>query len=266
MIKVMVYIVLAVILFLAYVKYIESRSVFFPTKEIELTPEDINLDFQESYIQAGDGCIIQGWYIPARNAKYTILFFHGNAGNISNRLDKISLLNNIGLNLFIIDYRGYGRSHGKPSEKGLYLDAKSAYDYLVSTRKARPEQIIIYGESLGTAVAVNLASESKVGGIILEGAFSSARDIGKILYPFIPSFFFSNKFNQQNKIGQIKVAKLFLHAKNDEMIPPGLSKKLFDRAGGPKHFVELTAGGHDSAFIDSKEEYLSSIKSFIDGL
>ena len=263
--RIIVYIILGFSLIFGYVRYLEIRGIFFPTTNIELTPAAINLSYEDVYIQTKDNLKINGWFISCNNAKYTVLFFSGNAGNIGHRLDKISILNGIGLNIFIIDYRGYGLSQGRPSERGLYRDAEAAYEYLLNSRRILPNQIILYGESLGTAVAINLASEFKVKAIILEGAFSSGKDMAKTIYPFIPAFFFSNKFNSWQKIKNMDVPKLFLHSVDDEIVPLDFARKLFDSASEPKYFEQLR-GGHNTAFLDSQDKYSSSLASFLDKL
>lgn len=262
MLKIILYLIIGFGLVLGYIKYVENRSVFFPIKEIEIFPDSLNLPYENVYLETKDGVRINGWFIPYENAKYTILFLHGNAGNIGHRLDKISMLRDIGLSIFIIDYRGYGRSEGKPSEAGLYIDAKTAYDYLVSARNIKSQHIILFGESLGTAIAVNLAYESSVGALILEGAFSSARDMAKRYYPFLPSFVFTNQYNSLCKIKEIKVPKLFIHSRDDEIVPFSLAKKLYDTAPEPKYFVEIN-GGHNTAFLDSSEKFIDSINLFV---
>jgi hypothetical protein len=249
-------------LLFAFVKYLEIGSVFFPTQAIEFTPAYINLAFEDIYIDTPDGVKINGWFIPCDNAKYTLFFLHGNGGNISHRLDKIGLLNKTGLNIFIIDYRGYGRSPGKPSEAGIYRDAQAGYDYLINRRKISPGNIVAYGESLGTAAAIDLASKVELKALIVEGAFSSGRDMAKRIFPLIPWRAFSDSFNSLRKIKEVTVPKLFLHSLNDEIVPLALSKKLFDRASGLKHFGEL-AGSHNTAFLDSQDKYLSAIAAFI---
>lgn len=262
MYKFILFSVLIVVLIFIYVKYIESRSIFLPTRELEFNPGYINLAFEDIYIKTDDGLKINGWFIPANNPKYTVIFFHGNGGNIGHRLEKISLLNKIGINNFIIDYRGYGRSQGKPSEAGLYLDAKAAYDYLINVRKINPENIILYGESIGTAVVIDLAAKVKVKAVILEGGFTSGKEMARNVFSLIPNFLFSDKFNSLKKINRVKAAKLFLHSRNDEIVPLILARKLFDYASKPKSFVELI-GSHNTAFLDSQEKYISSIASFI---
>lgn len=245
-----------------YIKYIENHSMFFPSSEIEVIPKNVNLSFVDVYIKTKDNIQLNGWFIPSQNSKYTIIFFHGNAGNISHRIEKIELLYKFGLNVFIIDYRGYGKSGGKPSEEGLYVDAEAAYDYLIKNFEINPENIILYGESLGCAVGVYLASERKVKAMILEGGFSSVRDVARRYYPFIPSFMIFDRFDSLSKIKKIDVPKLFIHSKNDEIIPFKFAVKLYDAALEPKEFTELT-GGHNTSFQDSAEKYTSSIVSFI---
>lgn len=265
MIRVILYLLLSVILLLFFVRYIESRSIFFPMKKIEYTPDFANLPFEDVYTTTSDNVEINGWFISKDDAKYTILFCHGNAGNIGHRLEKIIMLRDIGLNVFIIDYRGYGNSEGRPSENGIYLDAKAAYDYLLNTRKIQPEHIILYGESIGGAAVVDLASKVKVGALITEELFSSAKDMARRIYPFLPSFLFGIRFDSLSKIKKIDAPKLIIHSKNDEIVPFDLAKKLYGAAKEPKQFVELI-GGHNTAFLDSEEKYVASIKSFIQGL
>jgi hypothetical protein len=249
----------------AYIKYIENKNIYFPAKEIESLPSLTNIPFEDVYIKTADEVKINGWFMPYKEANYTLLFFHGNAGNIGHRLEKINILRELGVNIFIIDYRGYGKSEGKPSEKGFYLDAQASYRYLVDNRKIRPQQIILYAESLGTAIAIDLASKFKVRALIIEGAFSSGKDMARRIYPFIPNFIFSNMYDSTAKIKNIEAPKLFLHAQDDEVVPLGLAKKLYSFAYEPKEFVELT-GGHNQAFLGSQEQYQTTIRSFLNKL
>lgn len=263
MAKGIIYIVLFVTLIVGYVKYLEHRGIYYPQKAIEFTPEFTGLSFEDVYITTGDNIEINGWFIPHTGARYTLLFCHGNAGNIGHRLEKIMLLRQASLNIFIIDYRGYGRSRGRPSEAGIYLDTKAAYDYLVEQRKIRPGDVILYGESLGCAAVIHLAAQEPVGALIVEGAFTRGRDMARRVYPFLPSFLFSDSYDSLSKVGEITVPKLFLHSRDDEIVPLDLAGRLYNAAAGPKHFVELS-GGHNSAFLDSQEKYVSSITSFIE--
>jgi fermentation-respiration switch protein FrsA (DUF1100 family) len=265
MLKVIVYIIILIALLFGYAKFIELRGIFFPDKEIKSTPQSINLPFEDIYILTKDGLKINGWFIPSYNAKHTLLFCHGNAGNIAGRLDKIDTLHRLGVNIFIIDYRGFGRSQGRPSEKGIYLDAQAAYDYLTANRKIKPEAIILYGESLGGVAVINLASEVKILALITEGALSSGKDMAKELFPFLPAPFFSYKFDSLSKIKRANAPKLFLHSIDDEVVPFRMAQKLFSAAKEPKRLVQLN-GGHNTAFLDYPAKYTFAISSFIDSL
>ncbi|MFH1457565.1 MAG: alpha/beta hydrolase [Candidatus Omnitrophota bacterium] len=265
MAKIAYLILLGAVLMMVYIKYIESRAVFFPEKKIEFTPLEFNLPFEDVVFNTQDGLKLNGWFIAQSNAKYTLLFFHGNAGNIGHRLEKLLALRSSGTDIFIIDYRGFGKSGGRVSEKGVYLDARAAYDYLVENRHIPPGQIILYGESLGTAVAIDLAAQGKVKAIIVEGGFSRGRDMAARMYPFLPHFLFSDSYNSLEKIEKIEVPKLFIHSRDDEVVPLELARKLYHASPSPKEFVELN-GGHNSAFLDSQEKYISAINSFISNL
>jgi fermentation-respiration switch protein FrsA (DUF1100 family) len=253
----------AIVFLFFFIRFIEKRSLYFPFKNIEATPQDIGLDYEEIFVSAEDGVQISGWYIPSQTARATVLFSHGNAGNISHRLEKIKILHDLEVNILIFDYRGYGMSKGSPSEEGLYLDAEAVYSYLVSEKKIMPQKIIGYGESLGGAVTVNLAHKHELGGIILEGSFTSVRDMAKRYLPFIPVIVYKPSFDSSEKIKGIKAPKLHFHSLNDEVVPYDLGKKLFEAAPEPKELVQLQ-GGHNDSFIASQDIYTSKMKSFID--
>jgi len=260
--KNMFYLLITIFLFICYLRYVESKTIFIPQKNLDIDPAYIGLAFEDVYFKTKDNLKINAWFIPADKAKYTIIFFHGNGGNIGHRLEKLRILNEIGVNVFIVDYRGYGNSQGRPSEKGVYVDAKAAYDYLIQEKIMSSENILIYGESLGGAVAVDLASKVDVAGVILESTFSSGRDMAREFYPFIPPIVFTDFFNSASKVSKIKFPKLFIHSKSDEIVPFSLARKLYSKAVEPKYFVEIV-GGHNVGFLDSEEKFKNSIKKFI---
>ncbi len=261
-IRIIVYAIVFSVLFFIYIKYLEQRGVYYPAKEINLYPSSLNLAFKDVYLTTPDKLKINAWYILSRKAKFTLLFCHGNAGNIMSRLDKIQLLHRIGLNIFIFDYRGFGRSEGSPGERGIYLDAQAAYDYLVYTLKVKPTEIILYGESLGSAVAIDLARIKPVKGIIIEGGFSSGKDMAAKIYPFLPRFIFSDIFDSISKIKDIHVPILFIHGREDEVVPFKLAYKLYQQANAPKEFLGLS-GGHNTFFLDCAQRFASYISAFI---
>ncbi len=250
-----------VLLFLS-IRYLEHKALYFPFRGIESKPEDMGLDYKNVTIITEDKIQLAGWFISSKKPKATLIFCHGNAGNISHRMEKIKIFHELDLDVLIFDYRGYGMSKGKPSENGLYLDAEAVYDYLVNKRKTFPSGIIVYGESLGAAVAVDLASKHETGGIIIEDGFTSVKDMAKRILPFVPAFIYASKFDSQQKIKNIKSPKLIFHSVDDEIVPYEQGKKLYDNASEPKEFVELH-GGHNDAFLTSRDIFIRRMDSFV---
>jgi fermentation-respiration switch protein FrsA (DUF1100 family) len=244
-----------------YLRYIERRTIFYPDKKIEFLPRDVGLNSEEVFFNTSDGIQISAWFVPHPQARHTILFAHGNAGNISHRIEKLKFFYDLGCNILIFDYRGYGKSQGRPSEKGIYLDAKAAYDYLLS-RHISADAIIGYGESIGGAVVIDLAYKNKLGGLIVDGCFSCAKDMAKFIYPFIPYWVFSSRFNSEAKISSIKIPKLIIHSVNDEIVPYKLGHKLYGSALEPKEFLQIR-GGHNSCFYESEEILREKVGDFL---
>lgn len=263
--KLLLWLVISIIIFLVGIRYIEKHSIYFPMKEMSITPEEIGLPYEDIYFETPDNKKLNGWFVPHDNAKFTILFVHGNAGNISHRLEKILIFHNLGHNIFIFDYRGYGKSNGSPSEAGLYKDAEAAYNYLINERKIPEDNIILYGESIGGAVIIDLANKVKVRALITEEVFTSVKDMAKIAYPFLPYFIFSSRFDSIPKIKGVKCPKLMIHSIDDEIVPFRLGEKLFNAANPPKTFLKIR-GSHNTAFLDSEEQFKEGIKAFLNGL
>ncbi|MBI5664896.1 MAG: alpha/beta hydrolase [Nitrospirae bacterium] len=260
--KIIFLIVVSLIFLFFFIRFIEKKSLYYPLKEIEATPRDIGLDYEDLFITTRDDVLVSGWYIPSQSPRGTFIFSHGNGGNISHRLEKIRMFHDLHVNVLIFDYRGYGMSKGSPSEEGLYLDVEAVYDYLVNEKKVPPQKIIGYGESLGGAVIIDLAGKHKLGGIILEGSFTSIQDMAKKYFPFVPSFIYKTSFNAMEKIGRVKSPTLHFHSTTDEIVPYDLGRKLFDSAPGPKEFVDLQ-GGHNDSFLVSRDLFMEKIDGFI---
>ncbi len=248
-----------------FVRFLEYKSTYYPFRAIEYTPKDIGLEYEDVSLTAKDGVQISGWFIPSQSSRAVVLFCHGNGGNISHRLQKIMILNRLNLDVLIFDYRGYGKSKGRPSENGLYLDAEAVYDYLLNKRKVPPRKIIGYGESLGGAVIAELALRRELGSIIMESSFTSVADMAKTVAPFIPGFVFKSRFDTLSKIKNIGYPKLILHSTDDEVVPFEHGRRLFDNAEEPKEFIEMK-GGHNDAFLVSGDLFVSAIDSFIERL
>lgn len=244
------YAILALTLF-----FMQPKFLYKPLKDITYTPEEMGLDFENLFFQTPDGLKINGWFVPASNAEFTILFCHGNGGNIAHRLDSINVFHNLGLNCLIFDYRGYGNSNGNPSEEGTYYDAKAAYKWLTEKKNISPDNIIIFGRSLGGAIAAQLAMTVGAKALVIESSFTSYANIGKKFYPYMPVHWFA-KFNYPtlDYVKQVNCPVLIIHSRNDEIIPFEFGRQLFEAANEPKEFIELS-GSHNDGFLASSEVY-----------
>ncbi len=252
----------AVFLFF-YFRWFERKHIYYPTGKIEFTPRDIKLSFEDIYFNASDGVRLNGWFIPVDNPKATLLFCHGNGGNISHRMHSLAIFNKLGLNVFLFDYRGYGRSSGRASEEGTYLDARAAYDYVAGREDVDRTKIVLYGESLGGAIAYDLATVSNVSAVITLGTFSSIVDMGKAIYPFLPlRLIVRTKYDAASMVGNVEVPKLIIHSVDDEIVPFEQGKKLFSSASDPKEFYEMQ-GGHNDAIFTYEDEFSERIGDFL---
>jgi len=263
--KIIITSIAILILLFIFIRFFEYKSLYYPFKNIEITPDDIGFSYEDVRITTGDGIKITGWLIPSESPRATFLLAHGNGGNISHRLEKIRIFNKLNVNTFIFDYRGYGASSGSPSESGLYLDVKAAYKYLLNDKNIPAKQILGYGESLGGAVIIDLAAHNEMGGLIIESSFTSVRDIGKRIFPFIPRFLYKTKYDALSKVADVSCPILVFHSPGDEVVPYDLGKQLFEAAPGPKKFINLR-GGHNDAFLISEELFIMEINSFLNRL
>ena len=242
---------------------IENGFVFFPETRFDGTPDDYHLQYREVFFDTGDGKRLHGWFFPLRQEAPIILFCHGNAGNISHRLENVRLLLDQKLQVFIFDYRGYGRSSGRPSEKGLYVDGLAAYDYLTQREHIAPTHVIIFGRSLGAAVAVEISLARKVRSIIIESAFTSTKEMARTIPVFyLVSFFLPANYNNLEKIGHITVPKLIIHGKQDEIVPFSMGERLFEAAKDRRYLFPINAATHNDTFVVGGEKYFETIASF----
>lgn len=247
----------------------EEQFIFFPSVYPSGNYEDARQErnLEDCWFTAGDGVKLHGWFARADKPIATLVMAHGNAGNLSHRLPIIKALRDIGLNVFMFDYRGYGRSEGSPSEPGVYLDGHAAFDYVAGRQDADSSSIILFGTSLGGAVAVDVALDRPAAGLILESTFSSAKDVARVAYPFLPAqFLLRTKFNSDEKIRSIRVPSLFLHGDRDSIIPLALGRKLFEAANEPKKFSVISGADHNDIFWVGGRAYLEQIRAFALGL
>ena len=241
----------------------QPAMVFVPYRALEATPRSWGLEYEDVTFATSDGVRLHGWFIPSPGAQRVLLFFHGNAGNISHRGESIAIFHRLGLNVFIFDYRGYGRSEGAPSEEGLYADALAAWRYLTETRGVQPQDIVGFGRSLGAAVAADLASRESPGALILESSFTSARDLAGAVLPLVSRLVVLRyDFDTVARMNSVRCPVLVLHSPEDEMIPFRLGEKVYQAANPPKAFVRMR-GDHNSGFLLSQPEYERSLARFL---
>lgn len=264
--KLIIIIIGAYVALCIYVYYIQSSLIYYPDmpgRHLVATPENIGLAYQDVEIITTDNIKLHGWFIPHDKVKNTVLFFHGNAGNISHRLESIEIFHHLGLNVFIIDYRGYGQSEGKTTEQGTYQDAEAAWKYLHDAQGISGQQIIIFGRSLGASIAAWLASKHTPVALIIESGFTSVPAMGQRLYPFLPIHWVTHfKYDTRQYVKRISCPVMVAHSKNDEIIPYDEGREIFAAAPENKQFLALR-GGHNDGFLVSGSSYVEGLRSFI---
>lgn len=240
----------------------QARLVFLPSRAIAATPARVGLDYEDVWLEASDGVRIHGWYIPHPQPRGTLLFFHGNAGNIGDRLESIAIFHRLNLNVLIIDYHGYGKSEGSPGEAESYRDAEAAWRHLVEARSIPPETIALFGRSLGGCVAAWLAARVEPAGLILESTFTSVPDMAAKVYPFLPVRLLARiRLDALASLANVRAPVLVIHSAGDEIVPLAHGRALFDSAPEPKQFLQLR-GGHNDGFLVSREIYLAGLSKF----
>jgi uncharacterized protein len=262
--------------------FFEDRLIYFPERypggswDVARTPAkegEIVPRVEDCFFPATDGVRLHGWFcsplrreggsmVPVRTSM-VLLWFHGNAGNITHRYDMIRALMAIPAEVFIVDYRGYGRSDGSPSEKGLYSDARGAWDYLVGQRDLPAQRVVLFGKSLGGAVAVDLATQVRPAGLIVQSSFTSIPDMAASLVPFFPRFLMRTRMDSLQKIPLVGCPTLFIHSPVDEIVPYRLGRKLFGAAAEPKRFCDIPGAPHNETYLVGGEAYLECLRSFV---
>jgi fermentation-respiration switch protein FrsA (DUF1100 family) len=261
----------------------EDKFIYFPSQypdglwEIDnplVREGEIFPRIEDCYFTTNDGIRLHGWYCtPHRKAngssnpiaaEMVLLWFHGNAGNISYRYDMIRAMMHLPVQVFIIDYRGYGRSEGKPTEQGLYLDARAAWDHLTNERGVPSQRVIIFGKSLGGAPAIDLAGQVEPAGLIVQSSFTSAREMAAVVMPLLPRVFLHTEMDSVTKLSRVHCPKLFIHSRADEVVPFELGYRLYQAAPEPKQFYEVNGAPHNSTYLVGGKPYFDAIRDFIE--
>jgi len=254
---------------------LERSMIFYPTRypdglwDTELVVRSSGCSIEDCTFETDDGVSLHAWWCRPRESAgptegMVVLWFHGNAGNLSYRADMmLRLARELPVQVVIVDYRGYGRSDGRPSEDGLYRDGRAAWRYLTVDRGIEPGRVVILGKSLGGAVAVDLASHVEPAGLIVQSSFTSVRDMARRHFPFVPRALIRTRMDSLAKIGSVSCPKLFVHSPNDEIVPYALGRRLFDAAPGPKRFHVVEGARHNDTYLVGGAAYYAALREFV---
>lgn len=246
-----------------FLEYSEKGIIFFPDPDLIATPADFGLEYEEVFFLTEDKVKLHGWWVPKPGAP-TLLWFHGNAGNISHRLENLKLLHELtGVQVFIFDYREYGRSEGRISREGTFKDALAAYRHVVESRGIPPQKLVLFGRSLGTALATDLAVKHPCGVLILESPFTNSQDMARLYAPFLFDWRPRVPFDNLGKIGQVKVPVMVVHGDRDEVIPVDMGRRVFEAAPEPKELYVIPGAHHNDTYEVGGAEYFARLKAFI---
>ena len=266
MLRFILLIVACYALLVAIVYFMQGRMLYLPDlpgRTLTLTPADVGMDYHDVFIKTADGVMLHGWFIGKQSSR-VVLFFHGNAGNISHRLESIRQFQELGLSVFIIDYRGYGQSEGRTTEKGLYRDADAAWRYLTDDRGIAATNIIVFGRSLGASVASRLAGEHQPLALIVESSFTSVPDIAQDLYPWLPARWLSRLSHAtRDFIRNVRCPVLVIHSRDDEIIPFHHGQEIFASANEPRTLLGIR-GTHNDGFIRDERTYMQGLRKFLE--
>jgi fermentation-respiration switch protein FrsA (DUF1100 family) len=246
--------------------FLDRLFVFHPHPWVERDwARASGLPLQEVWFESADGVRLFGWYVEARGAPGVMLWCHGNAGNLIHRLENLAQLYAVGLSVFLFDYRGYGRSEGTPSEEGVYQDALAAATYLVGVKRVKPERLVLFGRSLGAAVAGELAARRPAAGLIMESAFPSVGAVARFHYFGLPvHWLLGSDFDLVRRVAGLALPKLFIHGDRDEIIPIELGRKVFEQAREPKSFYVIPGADHNDTYVVGGKPYFKRLRQFVD--
>ncbi|HSD67056.1 MAG TPA: alpha/beta hydrolase [Vicinamibacteria bacterium] len=245
----------------------ETRFIYFPSRGYDATPSGLALPHEDVWLVAEDGVRIHGWYLPVPDARWVTLVSHGNAGNIGHRLDRALLLQSrLRSSVFLYDYRGYGESEGSPDEAGTYRDARAAYRYLVEQKQVKADELVLFGESLGSAVSLELALDHPAAALVLEAPFTSVRDMARatVFAPLAP--FVRTRYESLARVPRLRMPLLVVQGDRDEVVPPAQGRRLFDAAPEPKRYYSIPGAGHNDTYLVGGAAYWRAVEEFLDAV
>ncbi|MBI4424804.1 MAG: alpha/beta hydrolase [Elusimicrobia bacterium] len=244
-------------------RWFERAQLFIPSREMAAHPGSFGLAYETVRLTAADGVALHGWLVPGERHAPVVLLLHGNGGNISHRAQKAALLRGLGYSVFLLDYRGYGRSEGRPSEQGTYRDAMAAFRYLREVLGVHPNRLVYYGESLGCGVAVDLALRRPPAALILESPFTSVVDMGRLVFPMLPvRWLVFHRYDNLAKIPEVAAPLLVLHSPDDEIVPFEMGRRVYEAAREPKAFAPLR-GSHNDGYLEAGARYAEEVERFL---
>lgn len=256
---------LAVVLLLGLPVIFEKSLIYHPTREHEVSARALGLAHESVSLTAEDGVRLDALFLPVPGSRVTILLAHGNAGNLSHRLDRtLFLQSHLGADVFLFDYRGYGKSEGSPDEEGTYRDARAAYRWLTQARGVLPERLVLFGESLGSAVVLDLALAHPCRALVLEAPFTSVPDMAAVVLPFLPRSFVGTRYDNLGKVDRLRVPLLVLHGDRDEVVPFAQGRRLFEAAPEPKRFFAIPGASHNDTYLVGGEAYWRTVVDFVE--
>ncbi len=244
-----------------YMFLFQARFLYYPSRAVPFTPSVLNLAYEDVRVPVGEGADVHGWFVPAAAGedRGAVLFCHGNAGTIADRLDTLEILHELGFAVMLFDYRGYGNSAGRPSERGTYDDARAAWRHLTEQRGFAPAKIVVFGRSLGGAVAARLAQETAPAALVVESSFSSVPDLARELYPFLPVGWLCRfRYSTAEYAAAASCPVVVVHSPGDELIPFTHGRRIFNAATAPKHFLQIR-GSHNEGFLVSGSDYTDGL-------
>lgn len=260
----LVWVVLGAAILYLGLRWFEGAMLYFPSRTLTAHPGTYGLAWEKAALTAEDGVRLSAWFIPgARADAPAMLCLHGNGGNLSNRVEKMRIFHDAGAAQLWVEWRGYGESRGRPGEPGLYRDARAGRAWL---RARLPgAKLVLYGESLGNGPAVELAAEEAPAGLIVDSGFTSVPDMAALVLPWLPPALIASRYDNLSKLPRVKAPALFLHSREDDVVPFAMGRRNFEAAGGHKRFVEMR-GTHNDGFLDTGPAYGAAVKAFLSGL